>query len=94
MTGAEAEDELERAKETIATLRGRTAELLEAKEAAEKDAEALKRQAKGLSDEYARVLAQKVRSMRLRCTQHGACSRASLREQMQGGCSPRLPHSP
>ena len=53
------EDELARAKEVIATLRERTQKLMAEKEAATKDAEALKKQAKGLSDEYGRLLAQK-----------------------------------
>jgi len=55
----EAEDELERSKETISKLRERTSTLLGEKDAAEKSVEALKKQAAGLSAEYARVLAQK-----------------------------------
>jgi len=55
----EAEDELERSKETISKLRERTSTLIAEKDAAEKSVEALKKQAAGLSAEYARVLAQK-----------------------------------
>lgn len=56
---SEAEDELESAKQTIATLRERNSTLLGEKEKAAKDVEALTKQAKGLSDEYARLLMQK-----------------------------------
>ena len=56
---SEAEDELERARQTISTLRERNAALLDEKETASKDVEALKKQAKGLSDEYGRLLMQK-----------------------------------
>ena len=52
-------DELERARQTIATLRERNTALLDEKETASKDVEALKKQAKGLSDEYGRLLMQK-----------------------------------
>ena len=55
----EKEDELERARQTISTLRERNAALLDEKETASKDVEALKKQAKGLSDEYGRLLMQK-----------------------------------
>ena len=55
----EAEDELERASETIKTLRDRNTALLAERDAAAKDVEALKKQAKGLSDEYGRLLMQK-----------------------------------
>lgn len=53
------EDELQRAQATIDALRERNTKLLGERDQAQKDAEALKRQAKGLSDEYARMLAQK-----------------------------------
>ena len=56
---SEAEDDLERARQTIATLRERNTALLGEKETASKDVEALKKQAKGLSDEYGRLLMQK-----------------------------------
>lgn len=55
----EAEDELERASETIKTLRDRNTALLAERDTAAKDVEALKKQAKGLSDEYGRLLMQK-----------------------------------
>jgi len=56
---ADGDDELARSRATIEALRERNASLLAARDAATADAEALKRQAKGLSDEYARLLAQK-----------------------------------
>ena len=58
-TLAETEDELVLAKETIGTLRERNTALMGERDTANKDVEALKKQAKGLADEYGRVLAQK-----------------------------------
>ena len=57
--GSGEEEELAIAHTTIAALRERNSSLLAARDAASKDAEALKRQAKGLSDEYGRLLLQK-----------------------------------
>ena len=51
--------ELEIAREQISKLRARTTSLIAERDQAQKDAEALKKQAKGLSDEYGRLLAQK-----------------------------------
>ena len=56
---SDAEDELERAQMTIAELRERTQKLLTEKESAVKTAEALKKQAEGISTEYARLTTQK-----------------------------------
>lgn len=57
--GEEEEGELARATATITTLRERNTKLIAERDQASKDVEALKKQAKGLSDEYARLLAQK-----------------------------------
>ena len=57
--GDEGGSELEIAHQQIAKLRERTMVLLGERDQAQKDAEALKRQAMGLSDEYGRLLSQK-----------------------------------
>jgi len=58
-TATDAEDELATARATIQTLRERSSKLLDERDAATASAEAMKKQAAGLSQEYARLLAQK-----------------------------------
>lgn len=58
-SAADEESELAAAQETVATLRERCSKLLDERDAATASAEAMKKQAAGLSAEYARLLAQK-----------------------------------